>query len=137
LSRKDPTMANQFDDFSKSLAGAGSRRHALKVIGLGAVSAVAGAFGVLRGRSSVEASRGCLAACRRKRGAEFNDCVRVCTCKESGGRICGEGSNRVCCPPWTRCSSLNETNFFSVNGGSGVFCVPIPQTIDGDCVPTG
>jgi hypothetical protein len=125
-------MANEFDDFSKSLAGARSRRHALKVIGLGAAGAVAGAFGLLRGGSKVEASRGCLAACRRKRGSEFNDCVRVCTCKESGGKICGEGPDRVCCPPWTRCSSLNQTGSFSVNGGSGVFCVPIPQTDAGE-----
>jgi hypothetical protein len=132
-------LANQFDDFTRGLASARSRRAALKVIGIGAVGAAAGVFTLFRGGTAEAGRGGCLSKCRGKRGADFNDCVRRCTCRESGGHICEDGRSVLCCPPWTRCSTLNFLESLSESDDTddtseNIFCIPIStgESDDGD-----
>ena len=126
-------MANQFDEFSKTLGKSTSRREALKLLGGGLAGGLLAALGV---GSAAAAPDRCSVFCQGFgiRGAALAQCKQAC--KKCGGdtsRLCGSdyNNNFTCCPSGQGC-------FFNCNVNSSTCCeedVNCSGSCAGTCCP--
>lgn len=122
-------MANKFDDLSKGLASTHSRRGIFKVLGAGAVGAVAAAF--MRPAAGTDAAS-CSKVCKGYSGSEYTACLSACLCENGNGIVCGYGPYRACCkkPRKRRISPASQAPIeicMETNSTFNSACVPIPD----------